>query len=74
MVYMTINHLFINNNGGRALAGTLALLSLILVLIFTLIEQTIVKNTKFKTKYIWAIEILIILLIAYLFRNGFSIG
>ena len=58
----SINFLFIDNNGGMALAGVLLLGVLIVNLVILLIEQTILRNFV-DLKKVWIIEISVILLI-----------
>ncbi len=75
LLFISINYLLINNNGGNAMGGTFALMGLIIIVFVLSIEQLILKFENFKKENVWWIESLIILsLIVYIWINGFSIG
>ena len=75
LLFMSINYLLIDNNGGKAMGGTFAFIGLIIIFFILSIEQQILKHQNFKKENIWWIESLIILsLIVYFWINGFSIG
>lgn len=72
---LALNFIFINNNGGMALGGVIALIGFIIVGIVLGLEQLILKSIKFNPKPVWIIETIIILLLGlYLYTNGLSIG
>lgn len=75
LIFISINYLFIDNNGGNAMGGTFAFIGLIVIFFILSIEQIILKIQNFKKENIWWIESLIILgLVIYIWINGFSIG
>ncbi|PZU85541.1 MAG: hypothetical protein DI529_09865 [Chryseobacterium sp.] len=75
LIFISINYLFIDNNGGNAMGGTFAFIGLIVIFFILSIEQIILKIQNFKKENIWWIESLIILsLVVYIYINGFSIG
>ncbi len=75
LLFMSINYLFIDNNGGNALGGTIAFFGLIIFFFILLIEQLIIISIKIPIKFIWIIESIIILIsIIYVYYNGISIG
>lgn len=75
LIFISINYLFIDNNGGNAMGGTFAFIGLIVIFFILSIEQTILKFQNFKKEDIWWIESLIILgFVIYIWINGFSIG
>lgn len=75
LIFISINYLFIDNNGGNAMGGTFAFIGLIVIFFILSIEQTILKFQNFKKENIWWIESLIILgFVIYIWINGFSIG
>lgn len=75
LIFISINYLFIDNNGGNAMAGTFAFSVLIVIFFILSIEQIILKFQNFKKENIWWIESLIILaFVIYIWINGFSIG
>ncbi len=74
LIFISINYLFIDNNGGNAMGGAFAFIGLIVIFFILSIEQTILKFQKFKKENVWRIESLIILgFVAYIWINGFSI-
>ncbi len=75
LIFISINYLFIDNNGGNAMGGTFAFIGLIVIFFILSIEQTILKFQNFKKENIWWVESIIILgLVIYIWINGFSIG
>ena len=75
LVFMTINYLFINNNGGMALGGVIALIAAIIILLIMLIEQSIARIPTLNPKVLWIIESIIISgIIVYISICGMSIG
>lgn len=74
LVYLSFNYLFVDNKGGMALAGTIALIAAILNIIILAVEQTIANKIS-NQKLLWLIEIIIIILLGiYIVINGLSIG
>lgn len=75
LLFMSVNYLFIDNNGGNALGGTIVFFGLIIFFFILLIEQLILISIKIQIKFIWVIESIIILIsIVYIYYNGISIG
>lgn len=74
LLFLTFNYLAMDNNGGNALGGIIALMATFTNVILIAIEQTIVQLNG-NTKILWAIEIVIIIaVIIYVAINGISIG
>ena len=74
---VTINYLFLDNKGGNSLGGLIALLFAFGFLGVIIIEQSVIKYLKLKTKPIWIGESIAIILIIILWGiKGFefSIG
>ncbi|MBS7333829.1 MAG: hypothetical protein KIG88_09570 [Weeksellaceae bacterium] len=72
---LSINFIFIDNNGGKALGGVIALLGFIIIGIILGVEQLILQSIKVNSTLIFIIETILLLLFAlYIFINGFSIG
>ena len=75
LFFITINYLFIDNKGGMALAGTLALIAFVVILGILLLEQVIVNFAKINLKLLWFCEIILLIIMAiYILKNGISIG
>lgn len=75
LIYLSINYLLIDNNGGNSLGGLFTLLGLLIIFFILIIEQQILKHQNFKKENIWWVELLIILgFVVYIWINGFSIG
>lgn len=67
----TFYYLFIENAGGMALAGFLAGVSSVVMLVFLLLERLFVRNTTISQRKVWIVELFLIaiLLFAYLIRQ-----
>jgi len=75
LIYLSINYLLIDNNGGNSLGGLFTLLGLLIIFFILIIEQQILKHQNFKKENICWVELLIILgFVVYIWINGFSIG
>ncbi len=74
LVYLSFNYLFVDNKGGMALAGTIALIAAILNIIILAVEQAIANKIS-NQKTLWVLEIIIIIILGiYIGVNGLSIG
>jgi len=70
-----INFTFIDNNGGNALGGTIALIVLGLIFMLVALEQSILKARNFRKEYIWLVEVVLLtFLVIYFVQHGISIG
>lgn len=68
-------YLAINNEGGMALAGAIALIASIINLALVLLEQVIAGIKGINKKVLWIVEIAVIIIgLIYVMVNGFSIG
>ncbi len=75
LLFMSLYYSFIDNNGGRALAGAIAFIGLIIFFFILIVEQLIISYAKFEKENIWIIESIILILIAiWIYFNGISIG
>lgn len=75
LLFMSINFLLIDNNGGNALGGVIALFGFIIFLVVLIIEQSILRAQKFKKENIWIVEAIILIgIFIYLYVFGFSVG
>lgn len=75
LFFMSFYYLLIDNNGGKALGGAIALIGFIIFIFILGAEQLIVRNKKFSKENIWLIEsVILILAVIYLYFNGISIG
>ncbi|WP_291071063.1 MULTISPECIES: hypothetical protein [unclassified Empedobacter] len=75
LLFMSINYLLIDSNGGKALGGTFAFIGFIIFFFILGAEQSIVKSKKFSKENIWIVETLILIIAAiYIYFNGISIG
>lgn len=52
LLFMAINFLLIDNNGGNALDGVIAMFGFIIFLVVLIIEQSILRAQKFKNENI----------------------
>ncbi|MBS4041097.1 MAG: hypothetical protein KGZ81_10925 [Flavobacteriales bacterium] len=75
LLILSIHHLLIEHNGGKALGGTIAFIGLLLLCVILFIEQWILNKYSIPIKAIWIIEISIIVFLGiYTYFVGFSIG
>jgi|GWRWMinimDraft_12_1066020.scaffolds.fasta_scaffold02529_2 hypothetical protein len=75
LLMMSIYFLLIDNNGGRALGGAIALIGFIIFVIILAIEQSILNFKKFNKEKVWLVESVILIIVAiYIYLNGISIG
>lgn len=75
LILFSINYLFLNNNGGNALGGTIAFFGAIINFVLILIQQAIANIKNINRDILYGIEILIIITATVLFYiNGISIG
>lgn len=75
LLFLFINYTFIDNNGGNALGGVIALFGLIILFFIILIERIIVSFKMINIYVVYIIEVLILLGVSiYIYNNGFSIG
>lgn len=75
LLLMSVNYLFIDNNGGKALGGTIAFFGFIIFLFIIGFEQLILNTVKLKKEIIWITEFIIITIaIIYFYFNGISIA
>ncbi|MEJ8819138.1 hypothetical protein [Lacibacter sp. H407] len=74
-IVVTINGLFIDNQGGNSLGGLIALIFAICILVALLIEQNVIKNLKPKMKTVWIWESLVIFVLVIIWAiNGFELS
>ena len=75
LIFFTIYFLFINNNNGNAMGGTIGLIGALLNIPIIFIERFIANLKGINMKLLWTIEIVIIIIATiYISTNGISIG
>lgn len=75
LLCLTFYYLIIENKGGMALAGVIALVAAIINAPLIFIERAIVNIKGINLKWVWTIEIIIIVFAAiYISVFGISIG
>lgn len=75
LIFFTIYFLFINNNNGNAMGGTIGLIGALLNIPIIFIERFIANLKGINIKLLWTIEIVIIIIATiYIATNGISIG
>jgi hypothetical protein len=75
LLLVTINYLFIDNNGGMALAGVIALLAFLINCGVLALERVIVKSNTIHLKTLWIIECILIACMAlFMLRYGIHAG
>jgi hypothetical protein len=75
LLFGAINYLLIENNGGMALGGIIALIAAFINAIVIVLEQVIANIKGVNNKMIWAIELLIIACaVIFIAIYGISIG
>ena len=72
-VGVTINGLFIDNQGGNSLGGLLALIFALFFLGVLAIEQAVIRNIQPKMKSVWILESVVLILLLFIWGiNGFE--
>lgn len=75
LLLMSIYYSFIDNNGGKALAGVISFIALIILLFILILEQLLINYAKFEKENVWVVESIILILAAiWIYFNGISIG
>jgi hypothetical protein len=64
---LTFYYLYINNNGGMALAGVLAGMNSMVMIVLLIAERMIVKRVRGNTRKVWIVELLIIAVVSIMF-------
>ncbi|GEM_PF-681946 len=75
LLIFSVYYLFIDNNGGNALGGTIAAFGFIIFLFILGFEQFILMSIRVNKNVIWVVESLILIIaVIYICLNGISIG
>ncbi|MEQ9263902.1 MAG: hypothetical protein RLN81_01675 [Balneolaceae bacterium] len=63
-------YLVVDPSGGMALGGVLSLMAFFIYAMVLFFEQIILGLSNFSIKKVWLIEVIILLLVLFYFRNG----
>lgn len=75
LIFLTFYYLAIDNKGGNALGGVIALIAGLINGLLIVVEQMIVNIKGINKKVVWTIEIIIIVIaIIIVSKNGISLG